>query len=115
MAVPRQEPRLEMLRDSPEISPCRLSLNADWTMSTEGVSMVPSPTPISRRPGANPHGLTERPARARRTAMPAMVVAKPMMIRARRVRRRASHAADSEVARSPAVAAVKMTPVWMAL
>src|SRR4051794_3242440 len=31
MAVPKDEPRFETLRDRPEISPCRSSPKLDWT------------------------------------------------------------------------------------
>src|SRR6476659_9962449 len=47
-AVPRDEPRLEMQRDKPEISPCWFSANADCTTLTDGVSMTPTPRPRSR-------------------------------------------------------------------
>ena len=36
IAVPSEEPRLETLRDSPEISPCCSSGKADCTTLTEG-------------------------------------------------------------------------------
>ena len=36
IAVPSDEPMLETLRDSPEISPCRSSGKADCTTLTEG-------------------------------------------------------------------------------
>ena len=51
MAVPREEPRLETLRDKPEISPCCASGKADCTTLTDGVSIVPVPRPINRSPG----------------------------------------------------------------
>ena len=51
IAVPNDEPRLEMLRDSPEISPCSSSGKLDWTTFTEGVSIAPTPRPMSARPG----------------------------------------------------------------
>ena len=47
--------------------------------------------------------------------MPAIVVTKPAMISVRCARRRASRSAASDDARIPPVAAVKITPVWMAL
>ena len=58
-AVPSDEPRLETQRDSPEISPCWFSGNADCTMFTEGVSIAPTPRPMSSSPGANAHALGE--------------------------------------------------------
>ena len=51
IAVPKDEPRLEMLRERPEISPCRFSGKLDCTTFTDGVSITPSPRPISSRPG----------------------------------------------------------------
>src|SRR5438552_12243437 len=51
-AVPRDEPRLDTLRERPEISPCRSSAKLDCTTFTEGVNITPSPRPMSRRPGA---------------------------------------------------------------
>src|SRR4051812_11305171 len=53
MAVPKDEPRLETLRESPEISPCCCSGKLDCTRLTEGVSMSPRPSPINSSPGAN--------------------------------------------------------------
>src|SRR5208337_5347241 len=40
-AVPREDPRLETLRDRPEISPWSVSGKLDWTTLTEAVSMSP--------------------------------------------------------------------------
>jgi hypothetical protein len=40
---------LEMLRDRPEISPCSSSGKLDWTTFTEGVSIAPTPRPMSAR------------------------------------------------------------------
>src|SRR6202047_4200815 len=42
-AVPSEDPRLETLRDRPEISPWSWSGKLDWTTLTEAVSMVPTP------------------------------------------------------------------------
>ena len=53
IAVPNDEPRLETLRDSPEISPCSASGKLDWTTLTEGVSIAPTPRPIRNSPGTN--------------------------------------------------------------
>ena len=55
IAAPSEEPRLDTLRDRPEISPCLSSGKLDWTTLTEGVSIPPSPRPISSRPGAKAH------------------------------------------------------------
>ena len=75
IAVPRQEPRLDTLRDRPEISPCRSSPKLDCTMLTDGVSMAPRPSPIRRSPGAKAQALGELMpvTMASRTPMPAMV------------------------------------------
>ena len=59
MAVPKDEPRFEMLRDRPEISPCSSSGKLDCTTFTEGVSMTPRPRPISRSPGTKARMLSE--------------------------------------------------------
>src|SRR3954453_12984707 len=45
IAVQNDEPRLETLRESPEISPCSASGKLDWTTLTEGVSIAPRPSP----------------------------------------------------------------------
>src|SRR5580693_2295843 len=50
-AVPSEDPRLETLRDRPEISPWSWSGKLDWTMLTEEVNMVPTPAPNSSSPG----------------------------------------------------------------
>src|SRR5580700_2822216 len=42
-AVSSEDPRLETLRDRPEISPWFRSGKLDWTTLTEEVSMVPTP------------------------------------------------------------------------
>jgi hypothetical protein len=49
-----------------------------------------------------------------RRAMPAIVTPKPAMMRVRCGRRLAKRSAPSDDASNPAVAAVKITPVWMA-
>ena len=46
--------------------------------------------------------------------MPAMVVTKPVRMRVRCRNRRARRPAASEDIKMPTVAAVKITPVWMA-
>jgi hypothetical protein len=114
-AVPSDEPRLEMQRDRPEISPCCSSGNADCTTLTEGVSITPTPRPMSKSPGANAQGLGRLPASASRTTTPAIVVMKPAMISVRCAYLLASRSAASDDSKMPPVAAVKITPVWMAL
>ncbi len=115
MAVPSEEPRLEMLRDRPEISPCRLSGKADCTTLTEGVSISPRPSPISSSPGVKAQMSSTARTSSSRTRMPAVVVANPVTIRVRWDHRFASRSAPSEEASRPRVAAVKTPPVAMAL
>src|SRR6202012_4642592 len=50
-AVPSDEPRLETLRDRPEISPWSASGKLDWTTLNEDVSIVPTPAPNRTSPG----------------------------------------------------------------
>ena len=57
----------------------------------------------------------DAPTRASRSPIPAMVTTKPAMIRVFCARRLASRSAASDETRTPTVAAVKMTPVSMAL
>src|SRR3954452_2738814 len=106
-AAPRDEPRLETERDKPEISPCSSSGKADCTTLTDGVSIAPTPRPISKSPGANAHGLGEPFTIASRTPMPAIVATEPAMMRERCWYRLASRSAASDEAKMPAVAAVK--------
>ena len=115
IAVPKEEPRLETLRERPEISACKSSGKLDCTRLTEGVSMTPRPRPISSRPGANAMTRDEAPTRASRSPIPAIVTTKPAMIRVFCGRRLARRSAASEETRTPTVAAVKMTPVSIAL
>ena len=53
IVVPNDEPRLETLRESPEISPCSSSGKLDWTTFTEGVSLAPTPGPNRNSPTRN--------------------------------------------------------------
>src|SRR4051794_4325164 len=66
-----------MLRDSPEISPCRFSGKADCTTLTEGVTMTPTPAPIRNSPGAKYQGLGLPRAMTTSAIMPAMATTKP--------------------------------------
>src|SRR5215471_20852000 len=70
IAVPMEEPRFDTLRDRPEISPCSLSGQLDWTTFTDGVSIAPSPNPITNSPGANAQALGEPCTSGSSTAMP---------------------------------------------
>ena len=56
IAVPRDEPRLETHRDSPQISPSWGLREARLHELTDGVSIAPIPSPIRSRPGANAPG-----------------------------------------------------------
>src|SRR4249920_2695066 len=103
MAVPRHDPRLDTLRDSPEISPWRSSGKLDCTMLTEGVSITPTPRPISRSPGAKAHTLGDPDTRASNTTTPTRVTTKPAMIRVRCGYFLASLAAASDDTRMPPV------------
>ena len=114
-AVPSDEPRLEMQRDKPEISPCCSSGNADCTTLTDGVSITPTPRPMSKSPGANAPALGEPFTRVSRTTTPAIVVMKPAVTSVRCAYFLASRSAASDDTKMPPVAAVKITPVWMAL
>ena len=115
IAAPREEPRFDTLRESPEISPCLSSPKLDWTTFTEGVSIPPSPKPISSSPGTKANLLWVPVTRKSRTPTPAMVTRKPTRMRVRWGNFLASLSAASDETRIPTVAAVKMTPVSMAL
>jgi hypothetical protein len=81
---------------------------------TDGVSIKPSPNPISSSPGAKAQTLGEPITMASRTPMPAIVTRNPAMMRVRCARRLARRSAASDDASKPTVAAVKITPVWIA-
>jgi hypothetical protein len=53
---PKEEPRLDTLRDWPEMSPWSRSGKLDWTTLTDEVSITPVPGPISSSPGADGGG-----------------------------------------------------------
>ena len=59
--------------------------------------------------------LSEATTRPINRPIPQIVVTKPARIKVFWVRRPASRSAASEETRMPTVAAVKMTPAWMAL
>ena len=83
IAVPNDEPRLETLRDRPEISPCRASGKLDWTTLTEGVSIAPRPSPTSASPGRNASTLSVALTKKSSSRMPASVTTKPATINVR--------------------------------
>jgi hypothetical protein len=51
IAVPKEEPRFEIARERPEISPWSSSEKLDCTTLTDGVSIPPTPRPIRNSPG----------------------------------------------------------------
>ena len=80
------------------------------------MSITPKPSPISSSPGANAQALEEAAVtRPSDNAMPAAVTANPVAISVFCAYFLASRAAASEETRMPSVAAVKMTPVLIAL
>jgi len=114
-AVPNDEPRLDRLRDSPEMSPWSLSGKLDWTTLTDEVSMMPTPMPVNNRPGIQlrmPECARTRPSNS---AVPTTVRKKPAMISDRCERRFASRSAAADAARMPIVAGVSSSPVLTAL
>src|SRR4029453_4396729 len=106
-AAPRDEPRLEIERDKPEISPWSSSPKADCTTLTEGVSITPPPRPINRSPGANAQALGEPFTIAGRTPTPAPPGPKRTEKSDRCEFLLARRSAASDDAKMPAVAAVK--------
>src|SRR5215216_7540971 len=115
IAVPKDEPRLDALRDRPEISPCSSSGKLDCTTFTEGVSIAPTPRPISSSPGTKAQTLSEARTRPSRSTSPARVTTKPATISVFCGNRSARRLAARDEARMPSVAAVKTTPVLIAL
>jgi hypothetical protein len=116
IAVPKEEPRFETLRDRPEISACSSSGKADCTMFTDGVSITPIPRPISSRPGASANALEDAsPTSPISRPVPRAQATKPATIRSFWGRRLARRSAASEDTSTPAVADVKITPVLIAL
>src|SRR5690242_18309967 len=109
-AVPSDDPRLDTLRDKPEISPWRASGKADCTTLTDGVSVTPRPRPIKSSPGANAQALGDPFTTTSSTTTPTMVVTNPARIRDRCWYRLARRPAASDDTRIPSVAAVKITP-----
>src|SRR5437660_12133791 len=107
-AVPSEDPRFEMLRDKPEISPWSFSGKLDCTTLTEDVSMTPTPAPISRRPGMKLRMLEVALAKNNRRIMPTMVITKPTRMRFLWEYLSASLLAIIDVSRMPMVAGVRI-------
>jgi hypothetical protein len=76
--------------------------------------MMPTPTPIRNSPGARYQAPGWPFTMASSTMMPAMVITKPARMSVHDRNRRASRPAASDDSKMPTVAAVKITPVWMA-
>lgn len=115
METPNDEPKFEMLLDSPEISPWSLSGNCDWTITTEAVNIMPNPAPITKKPGIKYQTGDETLPKARSRAMPMIVKTKPLRMFTLVARRLASLPARAEVTKMPAVAEVNINPVLIAL
>ena len=115
MATPSEEPRLETLRDRPEMSPWSASGKADCTTLTDEVSITPTPRPTSSRPGTKVRTLDVPLTSASSSAMPTMVTTKPARIRVACGNRWASRPAAMEETRMPMVAGVRIRPVSIAL
>ena len=77
IATPRDDPRLDTARESPEISPWSASGNDDWTMFTDAVSITPIPSPISSRPGMKVAKLEVGEAKSTSRTMPTIVATNP--------------------------------------
>src|SRR5215468_4722640 len=69
-AVPNDDPRLETLRDNPEISPWSLLGQLDWTTLTDEVSMTPIPAPNRNSPGIQVQTPESARTKASSKAMP---------------------------------------------
>src|SRR5512132_730866 len=104
IAVPKDEPRLDTLRERPEISPCCSSGKLDCTTLTEGVSIAPSPKPTRNRPGTKATMLDHATTSPISNTVPARVTRKPHTIRVLWGRRLANRSAASDEIRSPTVA-----------
>jgi hypothetical protein len=114
-AVPNDEPRFEMLRERPEISPCRASGKLDWTTLTDGVNIAPTPSPNRNRPRRNARVRSEVLMNGIMNAKPMAAARNPAAINARCEYRFARPRAANEEIRTPAVADVKIRPVLIGL
>src|SRR5436190_6843888 len=106
IAVPNDEPRLDTLRERPEISPWSASGKLDCTTFTEGVSIAPTPKPKKKSPGTNSQMLDEPGTSPSRSPSPTRLITKPTTISVRCARRLANRSAPSDESRTPTVAAV---------
>src|SRR5205085_5708624 len=77
IAVPNDEPRLDTLRERPEISPCCSSGKLDCTTLTEGVSIPPRPKPTRNSPGTKATMLDHATTRPINSAIPVSATTKP--------------------------------------
>src|SRR5215813_12022817 len=79
-AVPNDDPRLETLRDSPDMSPWSLLGQLDWTTWTDEVSMTPMAAPNRNSPGIQVQMLGSAVTRASSRPTPTAVTGTPVMI-----------------------------------
>src|SRR3712207_2556869 len=67
IATPRDDPRFDTLRKTPEMSPWTSSGHADCPTLTDAVSTAPTPNPMRNRPGQKVQTAESARARVRRT------------------------------------------------
>jgi hypothetical protein len=79
-AVPSDEPRLDTLRDRPEMSPWSASGKLDWTTLTDDVSITPTPAPNTSRPGIQLKIPVPARTSASSSARPTTAAVNPAMI-----------------------------------
>ena len=113
-AVPSDEPRLDTLRDRPEISPWSSSGKLDWTRLTEG-SASPDSQADQQEPGGERPGARRAGRHGDEQADPAQRHDEAGDDQGPLRRLFASRSAASDETRMPSVAAVKITPVSIAL
>jgi hypothetical protein len=114
-AVPSEDPRLDRLRDRPEISPWSESGKLDWTTLTDEVSMTPTPMPNSSSPGTQVQNAEWALTSVSSSTMPATLNKKPTIMSHRWGCRLANRSAPADAARIPIVAGVSSRPVLIAL
>ena len=115
MATPSEDPRLDTLRETPEMSPWTASGHADWTRFTDAVSMTPTPEAHEEQPGhEGPDRGVARRTRASSRPRPTTVPVKPTRISSRWGCRLAMRCAIAEDSRMPMVAGSSTRPVWIA-
>src|SRR5258708_39459956 len=98
-AVPNDEPRLDTLRDSPDMSPWSESGKLDCTTLTDAVIITPTPQPTSNSPGTKLTIPAFSLTSANISAIPSTVSTNPATIRDRGSRLLASPPAIAAVSR----------------